>query len=550
MSLFKNSNRAAIEELYRRTKALEYQGNPEAWLKERLREDNKLLNWSAYSGYSGHSWDGTPDPFKTAFDALAAKEWVGIESATSVGKTYFLPRVIYWFLDTFPNSLVVTTAPKKEQLRRVLWTEVANAFPKFKRIRPHAELYTLNLTVDARTRELNMHQNEKGVYVPEGNSVGHEAIGIVSGVGAGEESATKMQGFHRENMLFIIEECAGVHAAVITAIINTSTAENNLILAVGNPDSEIDALHTFCNLSKVRHVIISGYDHPNVVLGKTVIPGAVTSSSIDFRKEEYGEESPFYKSRVRGIAPTESNDSLIRGEYFDQCDELNPERFMGVEFENNLSYNAVGVDVANSEQGDMAALAWGKGNRLDFVQEFQCPNATHLAYNLLKDDLLLGEKNYKNYGTRKIASYDILPQCIGVDGVGVGAATVNAFYDEGYPCVSLVGGVLDFAMRTGENGEDLFKFANLRAQMWFEFREDLRSGQVIISIENKKLLRALKKELVTVRYRVQSGKIYVESKDEVKKRLGGKSPNLADAVVYWNWVRKGYYMRAGHLPFA
>ena len=85
--------------------------------------------------------------------------------------------------------------------------------------------------------------------------------------------------------------------------------------------------------------------------------------------------------------------------------------------------------------------------------------------------------------------------------------------------------------------------------MWFEFREDLRSGQVILAIKNKKLLRQLKKELLTVRYRVQSGKIYVESKEEVKKRLGGKSPNLADAVVYWNWVRKGYYMRASHLPF-
>lgn len=547
--LFQSRTRSVLEELAKRAKIKEYQGKPESWLIERLKENEKILNWSKYEGYQNHKWDGSENPFKQAFEALANKEWVGIESATSVGKTYFLPRVVYWFLDTFPNSLVVTTAPKKEQLRRVLWTEIANAFPNFKRIRPHAELFTLNLSVDARTRQVNMSKNEKGVYTAEGNSVGHEAIGIVSGVGAGEESATKMQGFHRENMLFILEECAGIHPAVITAIINTSTAENNLILAVGNPDSEIDALHTFCNLSKVRHIIISAYDHPNVVSKTTVIPGAVTQSSIDFRKNEYGEDSPFFKSRVRGIAPTESVDSLIKNEYFEQCN-INGDQFIDIKHETHISYNAIGVDVANSEHGDMAALGAGEGNKLNYLKEFQCPNATHLAYNLIIDDLILNEKGYKNYGTIKVNDFDIMAQCIGVDSVGVGVATVNAFYDSGYNCVSLMGGQLTYAMRTGEEGEDLFKFASLRAQMYFELREDLRTANCIIDIKDKKILRALKKELITVKYKIQSGKIYVESKEEIKKRLGGKSPNLADAVAYWNWMRKGYYIKGGAMPFA
>lgn len=546
MAYFKTRGQLALQELARRKKIASYQHTPDKWLAERLGEDDKLLYWNKYPEYETHRWDATPNPFAETFAALANKEWCGLESATSTGKTYLLPRVIFWFLDTFPNSLVVTTAPKKDQLRRILWTEVANAFAKFKKIRPHADLLTLNLTVDGRSKKLDFKPNAKGIFEME-SSVGHEAIGIVAGVGAGEESATKMQGFHRENMLFILEECAGIHPAVLTAIINTSTADNNLILAVGNPDSELDALHTFCNMQRVRHITVSAYDHPNVVLNKEIIPGAVTTSSIEFRKQEYGEESPFFKSRVRGIAPTESTDSLIKSEYFEQCLEVG-ERFIGVPFNTENFFNALGVDVANSEAGDMAALAWGQGNKLKELQEFYCSNATHLAYNVIFDDVKLSDRKNKIYGTNKISNFNIMPQCVGVDGVGIGVATVNAFYDEGYQVISLLGGQLDFAIRTGVKGEDLFQFSALRSQMYFEAREDLRTGQVIIGLQDKQLIRQLKRELVTIKYTIKSGKIHVEKKEEIKKRLGGKSPNLADAFVYWNWMRKGYYVHQ-QLPF-
>jgi len=547
--LFKTAQRKSMEELAMRTRIASYQNSPEKWLMERFREDEKLLNWHKYGGYESHKWDGTENPFATAFKALANKEWVAIESATSVGKTFYLPRAMYWFLDTFPDSLVITTAPKKEQLRRVLWTEIGNAFPKFKQIRPYAEMFTLNLTVDSRSNTVQYEKNEWGVYEAKTSGHGHEAIGIVAGVGSGEDSAVKMQGFHRKNMLFIIEEAAGVHPAVFTAITNTCTGGNNLIIAVGNPDSELDALHQFSQKPKVRHIVISAYDHPNIILNKEIIPGAVTKQSIDLRADEYGEDSPFFKSRVRGIAPTEGVDSLIKNDYFEQCLEFG-NKFIGTESNSTLFYNAFGVDVANSESGDMAAVAAGKGNRLDYLKEFQCQNATHLAYNLIYDDVQLAELGYRNYSLPKLADYEVMSQCIGVDSVGIGVATVNAFHDCGYPCISLMGGQMEYAIRTGLQGEDLYKFSNLRSQMYFEAREDLRSGEVIIGIKDKRVLQRLKTELITIKYKVQGGKIQVEDKQELKKRLGGKSPNLADAFVYWNWMRKGYYMQGLHLPFA
>jgi len=71
------------------------------------------------------------------------------------------------------------------------------------------------------------------------------------------------------------------------------------------------------------------------------------------------------------------------------------------------SRNALGVDVANSEQGDMACLAWGHGNELDQLHEFQYPNANHLAHNTFKTAEQLAEGKYQDYGTSKIQDYGL-----------------------------------------------------------------------------------------------------------------------------------------------
>lgn len=544
MSLFKTKEQIALEELARRIKLEEYQTNGSSWITDRFGEKIQSIKWSEYPEYKYHKWDGTKDPFNKAIDALSQKKWVAIKSATSVGKTYMLPRIIYWFLDVFPNSLVITTAPKKDQLKKLLWTEMANAYKPFKKIRPYSEFLTLNLAVDKRNKMANLSTKNA---LDDNLGTGWEAIGFVSSVGSGEDSATKMQGFHRENMLFVLDETPGINPAVITAIVNTSTASNNLIIAVGNPDSQIDALNVFSQLDKVEEIIISAYDHPNVVIGKEVIPGAVTRQSLDFREKEYGKESPFFQSRARGITPSQSVDSLIHLEWINSSFVNNLEELQSVNADN--SHNALGIDVANSESGDMACLAFGKKNVLYQIQEFQCKNATHLAYNVLMDDIDLMKKNYENYGTSKISDFNISAKNIGIDSVGVGVATVNAFYDMKYKVISLQGGPLDYAVRTGTDGEDLYKFSSLRAQMYFELREDLRNGAVRINIQDQKIRKSIIKELTCIKYSVNSGKIKVESKEDIKKKLGGKSPNVGDSIVYWNWMRKSYYNQSKFLPF-
>lgn len=518
---------------------------PLRWLQERMGESPGDYRWSEFGGYGSHKWDGDVDPLAKAWEAIGAGEWVGIESAVGTGKTFMLSRVVFWFLDVYPDALVVTSAPKHDQLQLHLWAEITRAFHKFKKIRPYAILLdSLRLKVDARQPDSEMDLSKSW-----------QAVGFVAGVGAEEQSATKAQGFHRKNMLIITEETPGMPESVMTAFKNTSIAENNLILAVGNPDSELDALHQFCTMRNVKSFIVSAYDHPNVVNQRELISGAVTVQAIERRKDEYGEDSPLYLSRVRGISPTQGVDSLIKLKWVDQCimtsaqylKLYNKQKAAGV-LKLGKGFNAVGIDVANSEAGDTASAAFGKDCRLMHIDEFQCPNATHLAYNIIYNDNVLLDKCYDNYHTHKRHNYDITDDCIGVDAVGVGVATINAFKDSGVGVVGLQGGQWNEAIPKDDKDQPIYKFASLRAQMWWETREDFRKGEIAVLIQDPRMLSQIRLQLTIPRVDVSENVITIEKKENIKKRLGGKSPNIGDAIVYWNWMRKGYRITADALP--
>lgn len=517
------------------------------WLEHRFGENPQSFQWSSINKeiYDKHIYDGDKDPIYNAWMSIATGNWASLYAATGTGKTYSLSRIVFWFLDCFDDSLIVTSAPKESQLKLHLWSEIGRAFHKFKAIRPEAKLTSLRLSLS--------DIDEENPYD------GHQAVGFVAGTGSDEQSATKAQGFHRKDMLIITEETPGMNSAVMTAFKNTSTGTNNQILAVGNPDSELDELATFSELAHVKDFRISAFDYPNVVLDKELFPGAVTNMSIDRRRNEYGEDSPLFKSRVRGISPKQSSNSVISVKWIEDA-------FERTEVKDELLYkNALGVDVANSQNGDLASCCYGKGSTLEDVIEFRCPSASDIVYNLIYDDDKLDEieasmktnrlKTIRNfisvedsnteeealfnrYDIPMIQDYDIDTTNIGIDAVGVGVSTINTFNNLGYKVTSLHGGQWEEAIPM-INDKPMYKFINLRAQMWWELREDLRKGKIRINIKSKALRQKIKKELGAPRFEVRDNSIVIESKDKIIKRLR-KSPNIGDSIVYWNWMRKGY----------
>ena len=468
-----------------------YRRNPLDYISERLGIKPETINWMLLEEYKEHKWDGTPNPLMKILDSLVNNRWIGVEAGTSVGKTLLLACIALWFLECFHEAIVVTTSPKRDQLSLHIWREIGRLYQKF------GKGYLTSL-------KLRMIEDRDNWL----------AVGFVAGVKAGEVSTTKAQGFHSEHMLIIMEETPGIPEPIMTAFQNTATAEHNIIIAVGNPDHQLDNLHRFCKLAHVEHIRISGFDYPNVVLNNpNLIPGAQTKIGLQRMLEKYGDkEHPLYLSRARGISPTGNIESLIKIEWIRRAQELYREycnddgRLDGSLVEGEKS---LGVDVANSEAGDKGAICYGKGNVCLNVEDFQCPDSNqlgHRVHRIMKDE----EINSEN---------------IVVDGVGVGAGTVNTLkeYDIDEASINFQSAAAPLDLGIEE------KFNNQRSQAWWMVREDLRHGRLLLP-EDEELVA----DLVTPKYVVKKGKIQVESKLEIKKRLG-HSPNKGDAFVMWNW---------------
>lgn len=461
-----------------------YRENPLNYFSDRLGIRPETINWQLNESYKSHKWDGTENPFMQILKAIHSNKWIGVESATGTGKTHFGALLVLWFLECWENSIVITTAPKQDQLALHIWKEIGILFPKFGR----GELTQLRLRM----------------------SPGEDrwlAIGFVAGIKANEESSTKAQGFHAEHMLIILEETPGIPMPVITAFENTCTSSHNIILALGNPDNQFDNLHQFCLMDGVEHIRISAYDHPNVVLDDpSFIPGACTRTGIERIENRFGKGSGITLSRTRGLSPSQGENSLIR---LDWCLKAIENRDTAREIIPGAK--ALGVDVANSEAGDKASIAFGIGNRLEYVESFTCTDSNqlgHRVYRLMKDE-------------------DIHEDFVAVDGIGVGAGTVNTLKEYGIKSRKI--NIQSAGKPVRSPGEE--EFLNLRSQMWWQMREDLRLGLVTLPNDQELL-----EDLTVPTFEVRLGKIVVENKNEIRKRLQ-RSTNKGDAVVYWNWQR-------------
>lgn len=474
---------------------------PIVWAAERMGIDPATLVWSMQPEYAGHKWDGTKDPFVEVAAALARWQNVGVESATGTGKTFFGAVCVLWFLDCYPpyqdihgadkpGGLVVTTAPKEDQLKLHIWKEIRQLWPKFQKLHPGAQLSHLRIQMRPRDDAWAAH-------------------GFACGVGADEESATKAQGFHAEHMLIITEETPGINGAIMTAFENTSTWDTNVRLAFGNPDSPNDQLHKFVLKPHVHAVRASALDHPNVVSGRPIIVGAISQKKIEERRRTYGEGSRLYRSRVRGLCPTEGADSLVRYVWLKQAYARSIERAMEFRAKGPA---ALGVDVANSANGDKACIVRGNGALCEEIISKQCPDANEYARN----DVLPMMK-----------TYSIGRKYVGVDSVGVGAGCINEAKRLGVRLRGLNGGSSPRPWK----GEE--EFNNLRSQMYWQCRLDLVNEEIAISEDDEELFD----DLIAVTWETRNGKITVEPKEKIKARLG-RSPDKADAFVYWNWIRR------------
>ena len=123
-----------------------------------------------------------------------------------------------------------------------------------------------------------------------------------------------------------------------------------------------------------------------------------------------------------------------------------------------------------------------------------------------------------NWATRYIREYK--PARVFIDAGGVGGGVVDILNDRGFK--KIVRSVM-FGGKASLDG----RYHNKRAEMWDELRQWLQSVPPVRIPNNENLCA----ELTVVNKKYDSrGRLQLEEKDEIKKRLG-RSPDLADALA-------------------
>lgn len=115
-----------------------------------------------------------------------------------------------------------------------------------------------------------------------------------------------------------------------------------------------------------------------------------------------------------------------------------------------------------------------------------------------------------------------------VDGDGVGGGVCDRLREIGISVYE----IHSASKAEGETQEE--EFINLRAQMWFYAAQLFEESGIHLHNDTK-----LRNQLASVQYSVHSsGRLKVEAKEDLIKRIDGESPDRADAFIYGLWGLK------------
>ncbi|MEJ8590338.1 phage terminase large subunit [Riemerella anatipestifer] len=189
---------------------------------------------------------------------------------------------------------------------------------------------------------------------------------------------------------------------------------------------------------------------------------------------------------------------------------------------NNFAGISMGVDVARYGDDRTVFIILKDGN-IELIESYPQTAITEVITRIIQ----------------LINDYQIDPNYVGVDSVGVGAGVVDSLKQQGYEVIEIQGG----AKPEETDYEEAFKPYNLRSQMYYELRKDLINGE-IGNLTNE----TLRLELQAIKYEIYADRtVKVVSKEAIKKLLGN-SPDFADALVYANWVKIYRGVRNWFLP--
>lgn len=446
-------------------------------------------------------------------NSVVHNRFTAVPSCHDAGKSFTVSRLAAWWLNCHApgEAFVVSTAPTFPQVRAILWREINMAHKK---------------------GNLIGQVNQTEWHIP-----GFGLVGF--GRKPADTNAHAFQGIHTDNVLVIIDEACGVAKQIFDAAETLVTNEGGRLIAIGNPDDPSSQFAEVCKPGSGYEVIrIDGLETPNFTgewVPPQVRPKLLHPIWVEERKKKWGENSPIYQSKVRGLFPEGTTDGTIRWTDIAKAQYVDPE----------AGEVELGLDVGASVDGDKTIIRLRYGNQSS--GEATLPNgyephkATGISLPNGGNQLSGWEWQAQTDQSEDIAALAIYvihltgATKIKVDVIGVGfgvAGHIRAERKNGTHNCKVV------PVNVSEKSSNPKRFANLRAQIWWEVgREGFEEGLYSINGLDDDTLG----ELQAPKYEINSkGQIVIEAKEETRKRLDA-SPDHADAwlLAHYHDVKTG-----------
>lgn len=313
-------------------------------------------------------------------------------------------------------------------------------------------------------------------------------------VGLSTNTADSFQGKHAKGgTLVIFDECQAIDLDIWKAA-KTMISGPSRFLGIANPTKTSGAFFDYCHDPEVNLITLSCLDHPNIVAGVQVMPG-VTPDFVS----RYEPGTVEWACRVVGEFPDSDDHSFITLKMLRESTKVEP----------IPDGTHLGVDIARFGNDENVML--------------------NLTDRVVKSvDSWRGQSTMETTGriVREIEEHGIPPENVHIDVIGVGGGVVDRLYELGYP--------VDPVNNSESPKDDWYgilnehdAFLNRRAELYWVAKELLKQGALCIPAE----FRQVHTDLAAPTYSYNShGKIQIEAKDKIKKRIG-RSPDHGDALV-------------------
>ncbi len=420
--------------------------------------------------------------FSALFEAVQkGHRRILVRSANGVGKTTALAALCNWKLSTHKECIVLTTSSSEKQVKHNLWGE----------IRKQASLAGLYDPAEITDTRIKLDEKRFMLAVNP----------------AKPESA---QGYHAASILIAIDEATGVRRDIISSLIATATGDDVQIVMIYNPMSEDTYAYEAEQSGEWEVITISALEHPNIVMDKNLIKGAVTKRSTQERLALWSEP----------VEPNSPNSIEFNGRWWRKTMEVS-RRILG-EWHSDIGEGLIPQNLI-----------------AESLQVFPCPGTCTMGVDVAgggKDEtiiarfdgniqlpfIVLHTVDYEEITDEIVRQYCNGFKTIAIDETGMVSRITPILEKRGIRANSI-----KFSQAASHLHDTQFrKLANARMEMYYNLFDELHAKKIRLLDDDK-----LHAELRSIRMSDSDNeRYYLEKKDNIRKRLG-RSPDRADATA-------------------